>query len=184
MKAKNLLIKIGACSEAVYWAGDKDIDEAWQTCHRGDWMLWFYAKMRPHDIRALTLAKAYCANTVRHLLINLKSINAINMAIAYGRWEVDEIAVRSAFYDTYAAYSCYINFKDTNLNSYASMCAEYAAHSSADIDSIYVSESCHAAQYAADASSICAKSIDARKENLQLTADICRRYLSINWIRQ
>ena len=37
------------------------LDEAWQKCERGDWMLWFYAKKFPDDLKGLTLTKGLCA---------------------------------------------------------------------------------------------------------------------------
>jgi len=42
---KRLLMKLGACSEAVEWANGKELAEAWATCQRVDWMLWLVGKM-------------------------------------------------------------------------------------------------------------------------------------------
>jgi hypothetical protein len=63
---KEKLIQLDACAEALEWAGDKTWEEIYNTCHRGDWLLWLFAKTNPDDFRLLTLAKAHCANTVRH----------------------------------------------------------------------------------------------------------------------
>jgi hypothetical protein len=63
---KEKLIQLNACAEALEWAGDKTWEEIYNTCHRGDWLLWLFAKTNPDDFRLLTLAKAHCANTVRH----------------------------------------------------------------------------------------------------------------------
>ena len=63
---KEKLIKLNACAEALEWAGDKTWEEIYNTCHRGDWLLWLFAKTNPDDLRLLTLAKAHCANTVRY----------------------------------------------------------------------------------------------------------------------
>lgn len=36
---------LGACDEAIMWANSQpDFATAWQTCERGDWMLWIAAK--------------------------------------------------------------------------------------------------------------------------------------------
>jgi hypothetical protein len=62
---KEKLIELKACKQALEWAGDKTWEEIYNTCHRGDWLLWLFAKTNPNDFRLLTLAKARCANTVR-----------------------------------------------------------------------------------------------------------------------
>jgi hypothetical protein len=62
---KEKLIELEACAEALEWAGDKTWEEIYNTCHRGDWLLWLFAKTNPDDFRLLALAKAHCANTVR-----------------------------------------------------------------------------------------------------------------------
>ena len=48
---KELLLKLDACPEAIKWVGDKTLQEAWDTCKRGDWMLWLYARSSNYDIR-------------------------------------------------------------------------------------------------------------------------------------
>jgi hypothetical protein len=63
---KEKLIELDACAEALEWAGDKTWEEIYNTCHRGDWLLWLFAKTNPNDFRLLALAKAHCANTFRH----------------------------------------------------------------------------------------------------------------------
>ena len=60
MKLKDKLIKIGACSEAVYWVGDRDIKTAWAECERADWMLW-YAEHTGVDQKLIVLAACACA---------------------------------------------------------------------------------------------------------------------------
>ena len=62
---KEKLIELNACAEALEWAGDKTWEEIYNTCHRGDWLLWLFAKTNPDDLRLLTLAKAHCTNTFR-----------------------------------------------------------------------------------------------------------------------
>jgi hypothetical protein len=80
---KELLIKLNACKEAIEWAGDRTIEEIVKDCYRGDWLLWL-AKEIDIELQPLTLAKGHCANTVRHLMKNRKSIKAVDMAIAFG----------------------------------------------------------------------------------------------------
>ena len=80
---KQLLIELNACKDARTWAADKTIEEAVSTCQRGDWMLWLAKKVNV-GIRPLTLAKGKCANTVRHLMKDERSIKAVDAAIDFG----------------------------------------------------------------------------------------------------
>jgi len=159
---KELLIELNACQEAKDWAGDKTWEEVYNTCHRGDWLLWLLQRTNPNDLQLLTLAKGNCANTVRHLMKDERSIKAVDAAIAFGegkisREELDEAADAAADAARAAAY--YAAAYD-----YAACAAYYAA---ADADD--------AATYAARADAAAV----ARQENQQLTADICRKYLPI-----
>jgi len=100
MTFKKLLIKLGACESAKEWARDMPIEEIVSTCDRGDWLLWL-AKKVDVDLRLRTLAKGHCANTVRHLMTDERSINAVDVAIAFGegkatREELDAAAVGAA----------------------------------------------------------------------------------------
>ena len=38
------LLELNACSEAVTWVNDKNLQTAWNACVRADWMLWFICK--------------------------------------------------------------------------------------------------------------------------------------------
>ena len=41
MTVKQYLTKLGACTEAVKWAGQyATVAEAWEACERSDWMEW------------------------------------------------------------------------------------------------------------------------------------------------
>src|ERR1017187_1106182 len=97
-------------SRCTDWADELDAKEAWNTCPRGDWMLWAVNKLtRPKDItennyqwlRQLTLAKAYCANTIRYLMKDIRSTNIIDVAIQFGLGNATIEELRTA----YAAYA-------------------------------------------------------------------------------
>lgn len=90
MKIKTKLIELKACEEAIEWAADMNWETAYNTCHRGDWMLWMFHKTNPDDIQRLTLAKGHCANTVRHLMIDTRSIAAVDAAIAFGQGKISK----------------------------------------------------------------------------------------------
>ena len=103
---KEYLKSLGACQPAVAWAGNKPIEQVVAECHRGDWLLWL-AKKCGVELQPLTLAKGHCANTVRHLMTDERSLKAVDAAIAFGegkatREELDD-AADAAFASAYAA---------------------------------------------------------------------------------
>ena len=153
---QELLKKLNACEEARIWAADKSWKEIYETCHRGDWLLWLFARTNPDDLQLLTLAKGHCANTVRHLMIDERSIKAVDIAIAFGEGKATREELNAA--DAYA---------------YTASAAAYAASASA---AAYAASAADAAAYAASAAAYAASAAE-RTKNRQLTADICRKYL-------
>ena len=145
---KQYLESLKACPAAIKWAGDKPIEQVVTECHRGDWLLWL-AKKCGVELQPLTLAKAHCANTVRHLMTDERSVKAVDVAIAFGegRATQDEL-------DTYADAAAYADYA-----AYAVAAAATSATSATDAD---------AAAAAADA---------AYAANQHKTADICRKYI-------
>ena len=146
MTFNQYLKSLEACQTAIDWAGDKTIEQVVADCHRGDWLLWL-AKKCGVELQPLTLAKAHCANTVRHLMTDERSVKAVDVAIAFGEGRAtrDELdaAASAAYADAYAA-------------AYAATAAAAAAAAAADA----------AAEAAA-----------AAYANRQQTADICRKYI-------
>jgi len=59
---------LGACSEAVSWAKDRNWPTAWQECQRGDWMLWLCGTMQGKkgwpERPAIVLVACDCAELV------------------------------------------------------------------------------------------------------------------------
>ena len=107
MTFKQQLIELDACNEAILWVGKKTFKEAWEQADRGDWMLWIYRRLYPDNLRELTLAKGHCANIVRPLMKDERSINAVDVAIKFGNNEatIEELnaAYAAAYADTAAA---------------------------------------------------------------------------------
>jgi len=181
---KSLLEKLRACDEAVAWVGDKQWPEIYATCHRGDWLLWLFARTNPDNIRELTLAKGHCANTVRHLMKDERSTKAVDAAIAFGEGRITSEELKEAARAAYAA-AAYARA------AYAAAAYAAAAYAAADADAAaYAAAAYAAAAYAyayayaaADADAAAYAAADAaaaaRKENQQQTADICRQYLPI-----
>ena len=166
---KELLLKLKACGPAIDWAGDKTIEEIWATCHRGDWMLWL-ARNLDIDKRVVTLAKGHCANTVRHLMKDERSIDAVDMAIKYGEGNATDTELAAAYAAAYAADA-------SSAAAYAAYAAAYAAAAAADADA-YAAD---ADAYAADADAYAA-AYAARKKSQQATAEICRKYIPFELI--
>jgi len=165
---KELLLKLRACKEAVEWAGDKTAKEIIDTCHRGDWLLWLAYKLEVDD-RPFTLAKGHCANTVRHLMKDKRSIKAVDAAIAYGNGEISKEELKDSSYASYAAYYA----ADA---SYAA--SAYAASAASAADASYAASfAASAASCASYAASYAASAYADRKSNELETADICRKYL-------
>ena len=164
MTFKELLIKLDACESAKEWARDMPIEEIVSTCHRGDWLLWL-AKKVDVDLRLRTLAKGHCANTVRHLMTDERSLNAVDVAIAFGegkatREELDAAAAAVAA-DAYAATG-------------AAGAAANAAYAAADAAATAAAAAAAYAAYAAAAAAAAVADADA---NRQQAADICRQYI-------
>lgn len=172
-----LLIKLNACGDASVWAEGKTWKEIYETCHRGDWLLWLFKRTNRGDLKALTLAKAYCANTVRHLMKDERSIKAVDVAISFGegnatRDELNAAAITAydAAYAAADASAAYAAYAASAASSYA-----YAAAYSSAANAAYAAS----ADYAYAAANAAADYDAARKANQQLTADICRKYLPI-----
>ena len=149
---KEFLKKKRACEDGYLFAKDLTLEEFLATCHRGDWILWLFAKSNPKSIRELTLAKGHCVNTVRHLMEDERSLRAVDVAIEFGEGRATKKELDSAYVAASAADAA-------AAPAYAA--ANVAANAAAAADA--------AADYASN-----------YKKNLMETADICRKYLPIN----
>lgn len=163
------------CEDGLeYYNSHPDFETAWNNCERGDWMLWMAKRLNVDD-RVFTLARAHCANTVRHLMKDVRSLDAVDAAIKYGNGEISRVDLieyaidaLSAAVDACAAYAY--------TYSYTSYYACTASTSASD-ETNYNSASCAACAVSSDAiDDVCA--FDARESNQKETADICRKYLT------
>ena len=70
---KKYLKELGACKDARKWAaGYPTLQEVWNACERGDWMLWLVARRAggaawSDERKPVLVAALDCAETVRHL---------------------------------------------------------------------------------------------------------------------
>jgi hypothetical protein len=178
-----LLIELNACEDARTWAADKSWKEIFDTCHRGDWLLWLFKKVNPNDLQKLTLAKGHCANTVRHLMKDERSTKAVDAAIAFGEGLITREELKAAYAAADYAAAAY-----AAADAYAAAADAYAA-AAADADAYAAAAAADAYAAAADAYAAAADAYAAaaaaaayaaaRTKNQQATADICRKYLPI-----
>jgi len=153
-----MLVKLGACSEAVEWVGDKSPAVAWKTCKRGDWMLWLCGKLSGEPggkgRKKLVLAACACARlSLKYVRKGEKRpLVAIQTAEAWakGKRGVTIEQVRTAAYAADADYAA----------------AAYAANAA------YADDAAYAAAAYADAPATAA----ARRETLAKCADIVRGF--------
>ena len=183
---KELLIKLNACADAREWAEGKSWKEIYDTCHRGDWLLWLFAKTNPNDVQLLTLAKGHCANTVRHLMRDGRSIKAVDAAIAFGEGMMTREELKNAADTGNAAYvaaahaytAAYV--AAAHAAAHAADAAAAAADDAADVGAAAAAaraaaDDARAAAYTAAYAAYAAADAKNQKE----TADIVRKYIPI-----
>ena len=144
----------------------------WDSFDRGDWMLWVIwraiDRKDEKELRKITLVKAKCANLFRHLMKDVRSKKAIDIALKYGKGLASKEELENAAVAAYAA--AVAANADTAVTTYASANADtayaaaVAAYASANAD--------------ADAYDI------AQKEILKKSADIVREHYSIQDVLQ
>jgi hypothetical protein len=149
------LTSFDACSDAVAWAKTKkSFAVAWQSCDRGDWMLWLAARLSDTDRwptrQHVVLAACDCAET------SLKFVPAgedrPRIAIETARkWALGTATIGEVRKAKAAAYAA----------AYAASASSYAAY---------------AAAYAASASS---SDDEAARTNLAHYANIVRKRLAV-----
>jgi hypothetical protein len=176
------LIELDACQEAREWAEGKSWEEVYNTCHRGDWLLWL-AEKQGVDKPLLILVGGHCANTVRHLMTDPRSTHAVDTAIAYGegRARKDELkkargaAVAAAWAAAWAATDA--------AAVAAAWAAAWAATDAAAVAAAWAAA--RAAAWAAERAAAwavagaAAVAAAADVANQQATADIVRKYIPI-----
>jgi hypothetical protein len=161
MNTKFDITKFYPCDKGLeYYNGHSTPEQAWNNCQRGDWMLWIAKKLAVDD-RLFTKAKALCANTVRHLMKDKRSTDAIDAAMRYANGEITREELNK-----YAAAA--------SAASAAAHAAAAAAHAAYVYDAYPYAHAADAATDAATATATFATSA----ANCQATADICREILT------
>lgn len=193
---KKFLEKHNACEDGFEFAKDLTLEQFLSTCERGDWILWLYTRTNPNDKRTRILVAAHCANTVRHLMRDQRSLDAIDIALKYGNNQATDEELDAAASAAASAAIAAIAAASAASAAYAVSAAASAAANAAANAAIAAYETTNAAanaanaayaayvaaNAAADAAANVADAVAnaaARKANQKLTADICRQYLPI-----
>lgn len=101
-----LLRKLGACKEAREWCKTvPDLETAWNTCKRSDWMLWALDAIGYKDDKALRLYACACVRgtplgdgrTVWDLLIDERSRNAVQVSERYADGQATDEELAAAW---------------------------------------------------------------------------------------
>ena len=117
------------CEEGLeYYNRFSTFEEAWNACDRGDRMLWIAVKLKVDD-RVLTRAAALCANTVRHLMKDERSTDAVDAALRYADDEISGEELNK--YARYAYDAYYASAAD-----WAAWAAYCAACSDRSVDAV------------------------------------------------
>ena len=155
-KLHELLVKLGACNEAIAFANGKELAEAWATCERPDWMMWLCVKMMRKrgwpTHQQVVLCACDCAETVLPIFEgkypkDSRPRTAIETARKWVNGEASLEEVRDAANAAYtaanaahaaaytaahaAAYTAYTAVAYTAYTAVAA--ADAAAHASADV---------------------------------------------------
>ena len=132
-----LLIELGACGEACYWAAGKSLATVWQTCRRGDWLLWLLAEQigKPGwpTHKQLVLAGCDCAETAltRVPAGEDRPRIAIQTARKWARGKSTLVEVEAAANAAYAAAAAASAAADSAAASAAAYAASAAASAAA-----------------------------------------------------
>ena len=189
-KLKNFLKEHNACEDGYIFAKDLTLKQFLDTCPRGDWILWLFTKINPESLKELTLVKGHCANTVRHLMKDDRSVKAVDAAIKFGEGKISKKELDNAYAAAYAAAYAYTD-ADAHAYAYppaaAARCAaaaaayaSYASYAAAYAAADTAAHVAHAADYATASAARCAAAADYAKVQYQeKTANICRKYLPI-----
>ena len=155
------LKKLEACSEAVEWAEQyKSLQETWDNCKRGDWMLWLLGKQSGEpgtkSRKKLVLTCCKCARTALKYVpkgeeIPLKAIEAAeDYANGINGVTLDDVKSASSASSAYAYPSAYAYAAYASAYAYAyASSASYAAYASAAAASTAAAYAAAAANYAA-----------------------------------
>ena len=120
------LLALYDCGQAREWAEGKSLDEAWKTCHRGDWMLWLAA--RYGDVPLKTIVAIAC-DAVEPALAFTTDPRPTQTIAVVRRWLKDEATIEevraAAYAAAYAADAAAYAARAASLLFSADICRKY-----------------------------------------------------------
>jgi len=101
MTFKQQLIEMDACQDAIDWIKDRTIQQAWNDCHCGDWMLWLLEQMKEKegwlDEKEIMLLGCWCSRRALKYIPEgeTRSLKAIEAKEKWARGEItkEEVVV-------------------------------------------------------------------------------------------
>lgn len=175
-----LIEVLHACGEGAEYVESCDsYKQAWDSCKRGDWMLWV-AEKRLVDFRTLLRTRAKCAKLAEHLTTDERVANALRVAECFANGEAVLDAFRAAVYEAAVADHDAAVVLDSAYTA-TNRAAGYAASSVAAACSGSVVYSDRAAAHAAK--SIACATGNPENKTLKQCADICRQYIKFEDLR-
>jgi hypothetical protein len=169
-----------ACPDAIKWVGHKTIRDAWETCHRGDWMLWIASRLGV-DRRKLYLCNAEIAYQTIVLMGDKRSANAIRVAYLYGLGMISIKELEKVKAElTEAREDAGIFFDDASYNTIADVVRDIAYYAVAYTDKAYLVAVCVsiAHVHATDSINSDGAYLTEKAKSLAKSADICRDILT------
>lgn len=100
------LHKNNACSQSVMWVNMNNIqslEEAWNACNRGDWLLWLAQKLGINR-RKLAMCGALCAHTAVQYMEDARSREAIRVAFLWSQMKATDKEVVAARHNASLAF--------------------------------------------------------------------------------
>jgi hypothetical protein len=184
-----------ACSPVVEWAKTQDDwQTCWESCERGDWMLWLLGKLSGpawgEARKPLVLTACECARLALPYTKDPRALKCIETAETWTRGEATHEQVRAAYAAAFAAaYAAYAADVAADAAYAADVAADVAAYAAAYAASDYAdaafaayadaaSDYAAAAAFAAAAAYAAADATDAarRSELLKQCANIVRKH--------
>ena len=173
-----LLKELKACKEAREWAKGKTWKEVYETCPRGDWLVWLFTRTNPNNLQELALVKWYFANFMRHLMKDERSIKSVYVVLAFAQGKATREELDAASHEAEQAWEEAYNQFEREMDADEKTTDIYA-------DAAYVAycATCfhddHNEYPIVAAVRTIAINEDDRPRAQKLTADICRKYLPI-----
>ena len=176
---KEKLQALNACKEALEWVGERTPEQAWNDCHRLDWMFWLIERVGV-DAKLATSVALKCARLVEHLMKDERSKNALDAVEAWLNGELTlrqlndaanayAAALAAALADAHDAHAAAVaNAADAAARAYAHARAAAALAAA-------LAAAAHADAYAAAlaAAHARANAIDIIRETIKFEDIIC-----------